>query len=629
MFLLRRWINAVYRFFRRLKFRYKLSFYFMVFGLIIGYCSFVIYTHLATKQMMSIMTTIADEWIRSDRSHGDSILDYINKPYSSSRDENFPSLRFILNELTRNAGIKDIVIYGYDRASGMWFMLYRNKAGYIKIGSMPDADKIRSLEQAMDTRISYSDSILPGRGEAIHFRINLTRPVDRNIYIMEISVDRIGFLTRAGGLRVIVIYTLSIFVISLIIARFIALHISRPISRLSHQAKQIAAGDLEVRTDIISRDEIGDLSFAINTMAGEIGDYLNDINERMDAISVMNRIDKAVLSSKSRDDLVMRVTSFVSELFDECYIALGIADSVEKRYHILSRRGGADLDFSSVGDEILLKNRELYVIDGNIDSDEMDKLNRAAGSRFCHFINLPIYIDDEYIGSFVAGKTDGIAFTQFEVDTLAALADQVGVAMKSVRTLEEKENLYLGIITSLSKAIDAKSRWTAGHSERVASYAMRIAERLALDEQTARELNMAAILHDIGKIGVPEHLLDRPGRFTEHEYMLVREHPYESALIVSEIPGSRMVYEGVLYHHEAWDGSGYPFGLQGEAIPLIARIITVADVYDALVSDRPYRKGMSVSDALLFLKSESGRHFDPELVPLMIDIVKEDSGSGI
>jgi putative nucleotidyltransferase with HDIG domain len=186
--------------------------------------------------------------------------------------------------------------------------------------------------------------------------------------------------------------------------------------------------------------------------------------------------------------------------------------------------------------------------------------------------------------------------------------------MQSVKTFEEKEQLFLGILMALTRAIDAKSRWTAGHSERVARYAEAIGRSLGLAEEELRSLSIAAILHDIGKLAVPESILDKPARLDEQEYAVIRTHPETGVRILGDIPAYRDIVPGVLHHHEHWNGGGYPGGLRGTQIPLQSRIICLADVYDAITADRPYRSGMSQAEARTFIESMSGVMFDPALV---------------
>jgi len=196
--------------------------------------------------------------------------------------------------------------------------------------------------------------------------------------------------------------------------------------------------------------------------------------------------------------------------------------------------------------------------------------------------------------------------------------------MKSVRFFEEKENLFLGILMALSKTIDAKSRWTSGHSERVAGYAEKLAAMMGMGDDFLVNLRISANLHDVGKIGVPESILDKSSTLSSGEFDVIKRHPQDGVSIIEEIPGYEKFLNGILFHHEAWNGSGYPFGLEGRGIPLMGRLIAVADVYDSLVSDRPYRSGMSINEALEILISEKGKKLDPGIVDLMIEIIESE-----
>jgi HD-GYP domain-containing protein (c-di-GMP phosphodiesterase class II) len=140
-----------------------------------------------------------------------------------------------------------------------------------------------------------------------------------------------------------------------------------------------------------------------------------------------------------------------------------------------------------------------------------------------------------------------------------------------------------------------------------------LAGALQLDAKTRQVLKIDAVLHDIGKIAVPGRILDKDGLLSTEEYVLVKEHPQTGADIIADIPAYEAVRPAILYHHEHWDGSGYPAGLQGEDIPLLTRILTIADVYDALLEDRPYRKGLGREEIRAYFKAERGKLFDPEL----------------
>jgi HD-GYP domain-containing protein (c-di-GMP phosphodiesterase class II) len=178
----------------------------------------------------------------------------------------------------------------------------------------------------------------------------------------------------------------------------------------------------------------------------------------------------------------------------------------------------------------------------------------------------------------------------------------------------EKELLLRGVIRSMINAIDAKDSYTCGHSDRVAEYARLIARELSLDLNQCEQIYMTGLLHDVGKIGVPDEVLNKPGQLTDSEFELIKQHPVIGFEILKHLENLDYVLPGVLHHHEAIDGSGYPHGLQGSEIPLEARILAVADAYDAMTSDRPYRRGMPGEKAEAILRNGAGRQWDPDCV---------------
>ena len=173
----------------------------------------------------------------------------------------------------------------------------------------------------------------------------------------------------------------------------------------------------------------------------------------------------------------------------------------------------------------------------------------------------------------------------------------------------------------LARAIDAKSLWTAGHSERVTQLALKIGRVMGLNQKELDDLHRGGLLHDIGKIGIAPEILDKAGKLTDEEYELMREHVRIGARILEPIQAYADVIPIVLQHHEYYDGSGYPDGIYGESISLGARIFTVADHYDALISDRPYRAGLAPEVVLGFIKNGAGKKFDPMVVEAFLEVI--------
>jgi putative two-component system response regulator len=185
---------------------------------------------------------------------------------------------------------------------------------------------------------------------------------------------------------------------------------------------------------------------------------------------------------------------------------------------------------------------------------------------------------------------------------------------------------FLSAIRSLGRSLEERDPYTAGHSERVRCYSLDLADALGLDPFRRRRLSLAARLHDIGKIGVPEAVLLKPGVLTAEEMDLVRQHPVIGERVLKPIIRNREVLAAIRGHHERLDGGGYPDGLRGDKIPLLARIIAIADCFDALTSCRPYRKSLTPDAALGVLQADAGTHFEPEFVTAFVHIRRARCG---
>ena len=190
--------------------------------------------------------------------------------------------------------------------------------------------------------------------------------------------------------------------------------------------------------------------------------------------------------------------------------------------------------------------------------------------------------------------------------------------------IKERKAL-LNSIMQIVKIIDAKDSYTAGHSVRVAEYTEKIARRLRLNEYDVDILTNLANLHDIGKIQIDLSVLNKPGKFNISDRVEMKKHPIVGYEIVKEIVFLKNYANAILYHHERVDGKGYPYGIKGDKMPLFAKILTVADAYDAMTSDRPYRRALTRKEAIKELKRCAGKNFDKEISSIMIEIIKEES----
>lgn len=206
--------------------------------------------------------------------------------------------------------------------------------------------------------------------------------------------------------------------------------------------------------------------------------------------------------------------------------------------------------------------------------------------------------------------------------TLAANEELVSELKLSNREIQEA---YETTLEGWSRALEIRDRETEGHAQRVTELTMRIARQLGFSEEELIHIHRGSLLHDIGKLGIPDDILRKPGPLTEQEMRIMRLHPQIAVDLLTSIEYLRPALNIPRYHHEKWDGSGYPHGLRGEFIPLEARIFAVVDVYDALSSDRPYRKALPKQQVLEYIQSESGKHFDPTVVNVFIaEILKDE-----
>ncbi len=232
--------------------------------------------------------------------------------------------------------------------------------------------------------------------------------------------------------------------------------------------------------------------------------------------------------------------------------------------------------------------------------------------------NLSTYLAEAPLGFLMA-----IIYVQVGMWGILLFFLPLLLARRSFELYTKMRKIYLETMRALAAAIDAKDPYTKGHSERVTEMAIALAQELNLPEQQIEDLEYAALLHDIGKIGIDERILGKNGGLTSEEWEKIREHTLIGAKIIEPVEFLKNSYQAIYYHHERYDGSGYPAGKKGEEIPLFARIIAVADAYDAMNSDRPYRKKLSEDEIIQELREQAGGQFDPEVAQALISILKK------
>jgi putative nucleotidyltransferase with HDIG domain len=239
-------------------------------------------------------------------------------------------------------------------------------------------------------------------------------------------------------------------------------------------------------------------------------------------------------------------------------------------------------------------------------------------------LSVPIQFQNNVVGVININNKEGRGvFTAGDLEFVSTLASQAAIAIENVRIFEKLKGTHMEVITALADALEAKDVTTGHHSIRLMYFASQVAERLGIDDAAHERLRYAAVLHDIGKIGVPERILQKPGKLTSEELQEIYKHPLLGATIVKKVAFLSSVAPVILAHHERLDGRGYPYGISGDAIPIEARIVSVLDSFDAMISDRPYRKALGKAFAINELEMHAGSQFDPRVVETFLTVLQQ------
>jgi len=242
------------------------------------------------------------------------------------------------------------------------------------------------------------------------------------------------------------------------------------------------------------------------------------------------------------------------------------------------------------------------------------------------FISVPLRVKNRVVGVLNINAPREIkSFEDRDVRLLTILADQAAMTLENIELYNNLQNFYFEMIQTLARAIDAKDSYTFDHADRARRYAKLIAERMHLPQAIVRHVEYAALMHDIGKIGIEDTILRKPGKLTPDEIEIIKKHPVIGNKIISPVTFLSPVAPMVLYHQEWYDGNGYPEGLRGEEIPLGSRIVAAIDAYDAMTSDRPYRKALPKEYAISELVRGAGTQFDPNVVEVFVNILKDET----
>ncbi len=391
-------------------------------------------------------------------------------------------------------------------------------------------------------------------------------------------------------------------------------------------AREFGERDHRIMTGIASQ---------VSTAVEEARLYKDSIGKAMElahqveTVRVMHEIDRSILSTLEPQSLLETSARLVARLIPCDRAVVALVDKEKRGFVVKAGFGfqpapaGTVFPFADTSaTDVIRTGTPQYIPNLADDRPALLPIERKlADAGFLSSLRVPLTVKGEIIGVLSVGARRPSAFTPGDMSALEKLSGQVSVALENTRLITDLADLFMSTITALSEAIDAKSPWTKGHSERVAGFAVAVAREMGRPAKEVHDLRIAGLLHDVGKIGTYDVLLDKPGRLTEEEYAAVREHPAKGAKILSSIKQLAHVVPWVRGHHEWWNGSGYPDRLKGEEIPLQARILAVADTFDSMTAERPYRETPGREKAAAELRGFAGAQFDPAVVDAFLRVL--------
>ena len=356
----------------------------------------------------------------------------------------------------------------------------------------------------------------------------------------------------------------------------------------------------------------------------------SDLEDRIGELHAIFEIDKAITSAIDLETVLQQIVQMSIGLLDAKISSIMLIDEESQELIIAAAHGlsesyirkGTIKIGESIAGKVIQEGRPIAV--ENIQNDSRHSYtDHARMEGLCSLLSVPLNLKDRVIGVLNIYTDEPHSFNPHEINLFTSLASQAAIAIENARLFESLEEIYIEVITAMASAIDARDAYTHGHSQRVTEYAVAIADGMGLSPAEVDIIRNASILHDVGKIGIKEDILKKPGRLTEEERREMEYHPFIGTKILQSVKLLEPVMPLVYHHHERFDGTGYPDGLRGEEIPQGARIISVADAFESMTSDRPYRKALPLEEAMAELRYGSGRQFDPRLVEVFMRLAED------
>lgn len=408
--------------------------------------------------------------------------------------------------------------------------------------------------------------------------------------------------------------------------------LTNPLRDLSLMAQKVTRGDLTPRSRYARGDEVGELATSFNQMTESLQRYTDSLRRRVLELSILYEAGLAISSTFEPDELLKITLDNVTKALHVDYGSLMLLDKKSKELTIKAAYGlpkaiieKTKLKIGKGIAGIVAKSGKPLLLSKGTSEEKYKHL--LTKEHIISAISVPLKVRKEILGVVNVGR--GITkapFTQEDVHFLTTLAAQAAVSIENAALFEDIHRMYLSTVRALAEAIDAKDHYTRGHSAQVAKYAVAIAKELGLPKLETDGIETAAYLHDIGKIGISDEILLKPGKLNSKEMDVIKTHPEISAKILQPIKFPWEIVPIVYHHHERYSGGGYPDQISQNDIHIGARILLVADAYEAMTSERPYRSALPQKSAIDELKKGSGTQFDPKVVEAFLNVLTREKG---
>ncbi|MZP29198.1 HD domain-containing protein [Heliobacterium undosum] len=462
--------------------------------------------------------------------------------------------------------------------------------------------------------------------------------LDKNLGTVEIAV-RMTDLRKQQKQRFD--YSAAVACLASIVAVAFSAWVSRrltlPLVRLREAARRMADGDRTVCVPEAGTEETAALAVAFNQMAAAVADHqallqeeirkaTASLAEKVETLESLDCIFRSVLAQNTRRDEVIRtIIAHIQARVPAEAISIAVWEEGKKtaEFYIWESQGAG-----IVSDSIPLDQTRLLAVAAEGQLRICADLSREAMSPqeeellalgYHSTVYVPLMAGEKALGAIIVSSREPGYYTDETAGRLTEMAQAVSISLNNANAYASLNNAFWQMIKTLSRAIDMRDAYTGGHSEQVMLLSRAIARLAGLSDGEIETIGIAGLLHDVGKIGIRESILQKPGPLSADEFAEMKSHSAMGAELLRPIGLFRKVADIVHYHHERFDGKGYPLGLRGEEIPMASRVIAIADAIDAMASDRPYRKGLPPGVIQEELRRHAGSQFDPRLAEIAIE----------